>query len=65
MNNMKIPIEITVVLSSAIASVAIGMLAQQQQHRSYAFNNQQFKSRFRLRINSYDDINYASLIFNY
>lgn len=64
MNNMKIPIEITVVLSSAIASVAIGMLAQQQ-HRSYAFNNQQFQSRFRLRINSYDDINYASLIFNY
>jgi hypothetical protein len=41
MNNMKISIEIRVVLSAAVAYVAIGLLVQQQYHQAYASNNQQ------------------------
>ena len=44
MNNMKISREIRVVLSAAVASVAIGLLVQQQYHQAFAFNNQQFQS---------------------
>jgi hypothetical protein len=41
MNNMKISREIRVVLSAAVASVATGLLVQQQYHQAFAFNNQQ------------------------
>ena len=44
MNNMKISREIRVVLSAAVASVAIGPLDQQQYHQAFAFNNPQFQS---------------------
>ena len=44
MNNMKISREIRVMLSAAVASVAIGLLVQQQYHQVFAFNNQQFQS---------------------
>ena len=43
MNNMKISRETRVVLSAAVASVAIGLLVQQQYHQEFAFNNQQFQ----------------------
>ena len=45
MNNTKIPIEIMVVQSFAVASVTIGILGKQQhQVYAYRFNNEQFLS---------------------
>lgn len=45
MNNTKIPIEIMVVQSFAVASVTIGILGEQQhQVYAYRFNNEQFLS---------------------
>jgi hypothetical protein len=55
MNNMKISRETRVVLSAAVASVAIGLLVQQQYHQAFAFNNQQFQSRLIIPGSNADD----------
>jgi hypothetical protein len=61
MNNMKISREIRVVLSAAVASVAIGLLVQQQYHQAFAFNNQQFQSCLIIPGSNADDAHITTL----
>ena len=55
MNNTKIPIEIMVVQSFAVAFVTICLLGQQHQVYAYRFNNEQFLSGLTIPAPNADD----------